>query len=237
MGKKHALRLAALDLDGTLAPVGRGIAPQTVRMLRELEARGVRIALCSGKPVYYLCGLLRQVELRRPLLLGENGAVFQEGIDLPPERFAVLPYPPEAGEAFVRLKRELEAAVPGMWYQPNQVGLTPFPRSEAEFARVAEVIAAARARGALPGIEVYRHADSFDIVPACVSKAAGLALLHRELGIPPEEMAAVGDGVNDFPMFAYAGLAIGIGVAHPEAVDANVRTVDEAMGILLARTE
>ena len=85
MGKTHALRLAALDLDGTLAPVGRGIAPQTVRMLRELEARGVRIALCSGKPVYYLCGLLRQVELRRPLLLGENGAVFQEGIDLPPE--------------------------------------------------------------------------------------------------------------------------------------------------------
>ena len=51
MEKKHALRLAALDLDGTLAPVGRGIAPQTVRMLRELEARGVRIALCSGKPV------------------------------------------------------------------------------------------------------------------------------------------------------------------------------------------
>ena len=31
--------------------------------------------------------------------------------------------------------------------------------------------------------------------------------------------------------------AIGIGVAHPEAVDANVRTVDEALGILLARAE
>ena len=64
--------------------------------------------------------------------------------------------------------------------------------------RQAEGIAAARARGALPGIEVYRHADSFDIVPACVSKAAGLALLHRELGIPPEEMAAVGDGGGSY---------------------------------------
>ena len=87
------LRLAVFDLDGTLAPLGRGICPEDLQALRRLEARGVRIAVCSGKPTYYLCGFLRQAELRDPILVGENGAVIQMGVDLPPRAFYRLPYP------------------------------------------------------------------------------------------------------------------------------------------------
>ena len=67
-------KLIVFDLDGTLAALGKGIAPQSIAALRRLEDAGARIAICSGKPTYYLCGLMRQVELRAPVIVGENGA-------------------------------------------------------------------------------------------------------------------------------------------------------------------
>ena len=89
-------------------------------------------------------------------------------------------------------------------------------------------------RERLAGLDVYRHCDSFDIVPTGISKRAGLEYLARLTGIEAAQTAAVGDGVNDYPMFAYAGLSIGIGVAQPERVDCNVRTCGEAIEKLLA---
>ena len=226
------LRLAVFDLDGTLAPLGRGICPEDLQALRRLEARGVRIAVCSGKPTYYLCGFLRQAELRDPILVGENGAVIQMGVDLPPRAFYRLPYPAQVREALRFLRGQLEALLPDLWYQPNLVGLTPFPRTEAEFDCIAALLERERER--LAGLDVYRHCDSFDIIPTGISKRAGLEYLARLTGIEAAQTAAVGDGVNDYPMFAYAGLSIGIGVAQPERVDCNVRTCGEAIEKLLA---
>ncbi len=45
-----------------------------------------------------------------------------------------------------------------------------------------------------------------------IDKKQGMDFLGRLLGIGPGETAAVGDGVNDYPMFAYAGYTIGIKV-------------------------
>ena len=78
------MKLIVFDLDSTLAPVGKGILPETIQMLKEIEKSGIKIAICSGKPTFYTCGLMRQVELEDPILIGENGAVIQFGVDLPP---------------------------------------------------------------------------------------------------------------------------------------------------------
>jgi hydroxymethylpyrimidine pyrophosphatase-like HAD family hydrolase len=82
------------DLDGTLCPIGKPISDGVVAGLRELEERGHRVALCSGKPTYYLCGMMRQVGLKDPVLLGENGGVIQFGVDLPPKHFYEQNYSP-----------------------------------------------------------------------------------------------------------------------------------------------
>lgn len=228
--RQHGLRLAVFDLDGTLAPLGRGICPRDLQALRQLEERGVRIAVCSGKPTYYLCGFLRQAELHDPILIGENGAVIQMGVELPPRNFYILPYPQQTGEALRFLRAQLQTLLPDLWYQPNLVGLTPFPRSEAEFDCIAALLERERAR--LAGLDIYRHCDSFDIVPAGISKRAGLEYLAQLTGIAAAQTAAVGDGVNDYPMFDYAGYSIGIGVAQPERVDCNVEHCGEALALL-----
>ena len=223
-------RLIVFDLDGTLAALGRGIAPEDVRMLRRLEEMGARIAICSGKPTYYLCGLMRQAELRAPVLVGENGAVIQFGVDLPPKEYYAAPYSAAAKRSIRLLRDEIEREVPGMWYQPNEVGLTPFPRNETEFDAVQRVID--RLALEIQDVIVYRHSDSYDITPEGITKKTGLARLGGLLGIPAEETACVGDGVNDYPMFEYGGLAVGVNVKDEAKVNRNFASISDALSFL-----
>ena len=223
-------RLIVFDLDGTLAALGKGIEPDDVNTLRRLEAAGARIAICSGTPTYYLCGLMRQVGLRAPVLVGENGAVIQLGVNLPPRDYFVAPYSDAAKRSIRLLADALSAEVPGMWYQPNEVGLTPFPRDAAEFDAVQRVID--RLAPQMQDVIVYRHCDSFDITPDGITKKTGLARLGGLLGIPAEETACVGDGVNDYPMFEYGGLAVGVNVKDETKVDRNFASIREALAFL-----
>lgn len=222
-----SVRLIVFDLDGTLAKVGEPILFENVESLKRLEDEGIRIAICSGKPTYYLCGMFRQVGLKEPIFLGENGGVLQFGIDLPPKRFAILPYAEEAKRVLSMIKKDWESLLPEMWYQPNLVGVTPFPKHKWEFEAIEAYLA--DKQDELSSLDVYRFVDCFDLMPKGVSKRAGVAYLSELLGILPEEIVAVGDGANDYPMFAYAGRALGIQVKEPERVDVNFETLAEAL--------
>ena len=229
------VRLIVFDLDGTLAALGKGVEPENLALLHALEEKGARIAICSGKPTYYLCGFMRQVGLKAPILVGENGAVIQLGVDLPPRDYHVAPHSEGARRSIRLLREAFERAVPGMWYQPNEVGLTPFPRNDAEFDAVQGAIDALESE--LCDVIVYRHCDSFDITPEGITKKSGLERLGALLGIGAEETIAVGDGVNDYPMFEYAGHAVGIRVKDEGRVDVNFDTANEALEYLLERVE
>lgn len=225
-------KLLVFDLDGTLAPVGKGALPDTIEKLKKLERKGHRIALCSGKPTYYLCGILRQWELDEPVMIGENGAVFQFGVDLPPKRFEIFPFMKKAGEQLALLRKRIDEAWTGeLWYQPNEVALTPFPYEEACFDCIQSILDAHPED--LDELAVYRHGDCFDILPKTISKAEGVAYLASLLGLCASDVAAVGDGVNDLPMFAYAGLSIGIGDGVAGKADLHFDTVGEALDHLL----
>lgn len=220
-------KLVVFDLDGTLAELGQGILPENLARLKALEDAGARIAICSGKPTYYLCGFMRQVGLKNPILIGENGAVIQFGVSLPPRDYYVVPYSDAARRSIQRLRHELERALPTLWYQPNLTALTPFPKDEEEFSKLAACIEAVS--GELEDVSLYRHVDCFDVVPNGISKQSGLEHLGNLLHISAEETIAVGDGVNDYPMFAYAGLSIGIQVAESANVSLNVSSIEEAL--------
>lgn len=229
------IKLAVFDLDNTLAKLGEGILPEDVALLCRLEARGVRIAICSGKPTYYLCGFMRQVGLKEPILIGENGAVIQFGVDLPPRTYEILPHSDAARETIRFLREKFDALLPGLWYQPNQVGLTPFPASEEEFDILARCLA--ENRDMVRDVTVYRHVDTYDITPNGITKFDGLKRLGELLHIPPEQTAAVGDGVNDYPMFDYAGCRVGVNVAEEGRVDHNFTSASRALNHLLKLVE
>ena len=61
--------------------------------------------------------------------------------------------------------------------------------------------------------------SSFDLLEFLhpeVSKAHGLAMIARDLGIKPEEIIAIGDSHNDIGMLQFAGLGVAMGNADEE---------------------
>lgn len=69
------------------------------------------------------------------------------------------------------------------------------------------------------GTPAYPGVDFLNILARGVSKGKALEALVSHLGIRLEEVIAIGDGPNDIPLFASAGLAIAMGNA-PDAVKA-----------------
>jgi len=55
-----------------------------------------------------------------------------------------------------------------------------------------------------------------EIAPPGVSKWSGLVALAEHLGVDPNAICAVGDEVNDLPMFEGARLSVAMGQARPE---------------------
>ena len=134
------VRMIIFDLDSTLAPIGLGMGEEELKLFRELEETGVKVAICSGKTCDYLCGFMRQVGLKAPILIGENGAVIRFGVDLPPKQHYRVPFSKEATESLQKIRRVLEDRFPHIWFQPNKIGVTPFPTSEKEFEEIEKIL-------------------------------------------------------------------------------------------------
>ena len=199
--------ILVFDLDGTLCPVGKGMREEDAALLRTLEDAGFTIVICSGKTTYYLCGFCRQLGLKAPVMVGENGGAVQFGIDLPPKHFAQYPVPSAQKEILGMLRREIDAVCGDrVWYQPNEVQLTPFPQEEEVFGIIRGILE--KHREELAGIEVYEQIDCFDIVPSGINKQNGLRFLSTLMEAERERFLVVGDGVNDIPMFAFGDFSI-----------------------------
>lgn len=222
------IKFIAFDLDGTLAKQGKGLKPNTIEGLRNLEKKDVRVAFCSGKTSFYLCGMLRQLELKQPIIIGENGADIQFGIDLPPKIFHFAYYSQKVAENLNWLESQIKNMFNNeLWFQPNRIGVTPFPRVPEEFDIIRNFLNEHKER--LEGLDVYEHCDCFDIVPSGISKKEALKIVAKMLNIKECEMAAMGDGVNDYPMFEVAGLSVGVNVKDASKVDINFSSIDEAL--------
>lgn len=86
-------------------------------------------------------------------------------------------------------------------------------------------------------LDVFRSEPYFlEVVPCSVDKANTLGILMEKLGVKPEEVIAIGDGVCDFSMIQMAGLGIAMGNAQDSVkVCADMVTAsNEEDGVALA---
>ena len=225
------IRLAVFDLDGTLAPYDGFTTPENAAKLKTIEQKGVKICLCSGKPVFYGCAFARQLALDDPVLVGENGSEIQFGIHLPPRFFYHVPYSDTAKQSLAFFKKAIQTEIPDMWFQPNQTEVSPFPKCAEEFEIIERIIENNAQH--IQDIHIFQYFDCFDFIPANINKGAALKILSKKLDISPEEMISVGDSHNDFSMFDYTSKSIGIGLKQPHPKAKNVSTLDEALEEIL----
>lgn len=203
----NKVKLAVFDLDGTLAPIGKPIESKNVALLKEIENKGIRIAISSGKTLYYLVGMFRQIGLSAPVFIGENGNCIAYGVDLPLKLCESLPIPPDFFKTKENILKEVSTLFKDkFWLQPNDVALTLFFKDAETKTGLHDFFEA----NIYDSTVVYEHSDSFDIVPKGIDKKTSLQALGKELNISSDEMIAIGDGVNDIPMIKYCKYSIGI---------------------------
>jgi 5-amino-6-(5-phospho-D-ribitylamino)uracil phosphatase len=72
----------------------------------------------------------------------------------------------------------------------------------------------------------YPDTDFINVLAPGVSKRSALEILMNHLGVKPEQVMAIGDGLNDIPLITAAGWGVAMGNAIPE-VKASARYITE----------
>ena len=225
------IRLIIFDLDSTLAPVGREMGQEELADLKAIDQLGIPIAIASGKTCDYLCGFLRQIGLREPIMIGENGSMIRFGVELPPRRHYQVPIGQEAEESLKRIREILDECFPDLWYQPNLTQVTSFPAEVSVLDEIQKCID--HHIQELKGIVVHRQSDCFDFVPKGMDKSVGISFLLDKLGLSWDKVMVAGDGVNDYGMFGKAGIALGVRVREEHRVDMNFKSTREMLKYIL----
>jgi HAD superfamily hydrolase (TIGR01484 family) len=227
------LKIIFFDLDGTLAPLGKPVPETVLQALRFLQHQDIRLSLCSGKPVYYLSGLARQLALEQLILIGENGLSVQVGADLPPHAHFTLPVPAICHPTLANIRRLALQQFDGrVWEQTNEVAVSfLFPEGTLndEFRAFAERHEDFLTAGGVTAIE---QKDAFDFQPSGIHKGLAIREVLKRLHLSPSEAAAVGDSYNDYPMFEACGTSVGISLPDPERADHAVADIEEALHLL-----
>lgn len=250
-------KMIVLDLDGTLTNNQKQITPKTKEALINIQEKGVKVVLASGRPTYGITPLANELKINRynGFILAFNGGkiidysametVFEQTIDKPVvevlynaaqrEGMAILTY---QGQGIVTSQKannyvEHEALINKMPVaQYNDfVNQVQYPLNKCLIVGDPQPLKqlGERLSQVLKGqAEVYRSANFFlECVPPGVDKAQSLERLLEITGISRDEVVAVGDGYNDVSMLEYAGL--GVAMANsPEEVKEHANYVTTA---------
>ena len=242
------IRLVAADLDGTIINAS-GICDSSVpAAVRELRQAGVAFAICSGRPVASITGLLAGWHLEGEIdyLIGSGGGevldmktgrmVVPYLLDVPLIREIIDLYEPEGliptmyeGAMFYAQK-----ITPQVQVVADRVGqevregdirtLTVKPQIKVMFVLNPEDMAAAeefeRAHRDPRYIGFRTAPDLLEFNDARLNKDTGLAIAAEMMGITAGEIMAFGDTTNDIAMLRYAGTGICMANGTQDAMDA-----------------
>jgi hypothetical protein len=236
-------RLAAIDLDDTLLGHDKSISPENARAAATLRSLGVIIVLCSGRRHESMLLYHRELGLSGYIISAQGAIVRHAETNetllhhkMPPHLacrivaegdrhdFTVLSYE----DAGVFAPRETS------WidlYRSNTRGVEVHVRplelfSNASPEKIIWTGDPDRLHALTPlAHQQFGHESSIvttcdqylEFSPANINKQVGLSLLADHLRIPREQVLAFGDGNNDAPMLAWAGLGIAMDHATEEA--------------------
>jgi len=237
------LRLAAIDLDGTLLGPNRTISQANLNAIRHLQDRGAEIVVATGrhydsmKPYALqvpgvrwvvtaqgaeVSDLSRQQVLRTRLMpVAEQKQVLDLSKKL---GLTALLYGPKG--IFTEASNEKDIA-----YYEHLSGcaikrlefkeMLTMDAYKAVWVGTPEQIKALNAHPLLAEVPMQKMQTwetLFEFMPLDVDKGSGLEVLSRHLGIPREACAAFGDAENDIPMFDWAGVSVAMPHSWPAAL-------------------
>lgn len=254
-----AIRLVALDIDGTIIPDGKtGPSERLRKAIAELQSARIAVVLASGRMYPGTLSLARELGISTPLICQQGCAVHRLSGELlhefPLEETVALElaeYARELGDAYewfnpfrYVVSRETEAskhyaALSGVEAEyfdaPEELDIEPTGVGVISTYERATHIHKELVR--LHGEKL--HVLDFPAVTVAVApdanKGHALSLLCDDMGIDRSDTVAIGDSVNDAAMLAWAGRGIAMRHSDAYAVDAADEQLDEGDDDALAR--
>jgi Cof subfamily protein (haloacid dehalogenase superfamily) len=253
------------DVDGTLVTPDKVLTPKAVAAVHQLRQAGVAFAVTSGRPPRGMSMLVEPLALTTPIAAFNGGLFARPDMTVIEQRTIPDPLTPRVIDLLDGHGVDVWVYRGAEWYvrDPNAPHVdreawtvkfdpTPVDSFAAVSDGVAKVVGVSddhdRVQAAVDALrqEFGDHVSAArsqpyyaDVTHPDANKGAVVDYLSQHLGIPPEQIATIGDMPNDVLMFAKSGLSIAMGNASPEVQRAARRVTtsneDEGFANAIAR--
>ncbi|WP_406731509.1 HAD family hydrolase [Streptomyces sp. NBC_01794] len=252
-------RLVATDLDGTLLRGDDTVSERTRDALAAATAAGAAHIIVTGRAVPWTRHILDDLGYDGLAVCGQGGQVYHAGehrlltsvtLDRQLAGLALSKIEAEVGPLAVAASRDgLDGEVlvgPGYRVQegplpvvafedPSELWYAPLSKLFIQHPELDDDALAQAARGTVGSLVdvVMAGPGVVEILPLGLSKATGLSLAARRLGLRAADTIAFGDMPNDIPMFGWAAHGVAMANAHDElkAVAHEITASNEHDGI------
>lgn len=254
-------RLVATDLDGTLLRADETVSDRTRDALAAATEAGAAHIVVTGRAVPWTRHILDDLGYEGIAVCGQGAQVYHAGehrlltsltLDRQLAGLALSKIEAEVGPLALAASRDgLEGEVligPGYRVQegplpyvpyedPAELWAAPLTKLYLQHPELGDDELTRVARETVGGLVdvVMAGPGIVEVLPLGLSKATGLSLAARRLGVKAAETIAFGDMPNDIPMFGWAAHGVAMGNAHEElrAVADEVTASNEEDGIAL----
>jgi len=220
--------LLACDLDGTLIAADGSPAPGIVEALADLDARGARLVVCTGRPLHSAMTAAATLRADPLAYVCYHGALVVDAAT--GEWLGHLAIPSDAAAGIVRgafglgltvtlydgdERRELAPVACGAALDlPALPGITRIVLS-GDPALVTESFPGLAGTSG-PGLRMEHGGDGIvDVLHAGADKGDALGLVAAHFGVPVERIVACGDAAADESLLLAAAVRIAVGDAPP----------------------
>lgn len=258
-----AVKLVALDIDGTLVPpqhYGDGEqypSPRLAAAVAGLRDRGIVVVLASGRMFPGTARIARHLGIDQPVICQQgcsvhllDGTMLHEFPIPMPQALDIVGYAAELGHAyewFNPLRYVVSRDCPSAQEYGRVSGIQPeclaFPEHSGVSPTGVGIISSANEANAIHRELASRHAEVLHLldfpevtvaVAADANKGHALSLICADLGIDRSAAIAVGDSVNDASMLMWAGRGFAMPHSDRYALDASNEVLEDAPDALAA---
>ncbi|GGQ74822.1 HAD family hydrolase [Streptomyces asoensis] len=251
-------RLIATDLDGTLLRSDESVSQRTRDALAAATAAGASHIVVTGRGVAWTRHVLDDLGYDGLAVCGQGAQVYDAGahrlltsvtLDRQLAGVALAKIEAEVGPLYLAASRDgldgdvlvgpgyaLTGALPSTPFtDASDLWSAPLSKIYIQHPELSDDALAEAARRAAGGFVTVAMAGAgiVELLPLGLSKATGLSLAARRLGLKAADTIAFGDMPNDIPMFAWAARSVAMANAHEElkAVADEVTASNEEDGV------
>lgn len=241
--RSPATKISAIvsDVDGTLVTTAKQLTDRTRAAVAAIGKAGLPFSIISSRPPRGMTALMKALEISTPSGSFNGGVIVAPDLSVLRQHLIS----PDSARRTVDFlaDRRIDTWVfsghdwllqnktgPHVEHETHTVGFPPV--AVAEFGKALE--GAAKIVGVSTDPEFLMQSETelarlldgaatvarsqvyyLDITDRLANKGEGLLQMAKLLGVPPAEIAVIGDGGNDVSMFEHAGLSIAMGNAQP----------------------